>query len=219
MIVPWASRIDCTDTLRTGFSDDLAPVASPEAEASVAATDGAVGDGGDFHTFWAAFFCASAGGGAGCASPICGTGRGGPEVRRAHSQAPNAPIATPHSTPTIVDQLEVGAAAPEATTVSAGARVAGVLAVSPLGTNVALAVAGALAALSVAEPAVSTTMGRGTLVPAGGCAHAAGLPLSSPSSRRSTNGRLPTGGQPASWGRLIKPGGLVERLRVMKHLG
>ncbi|MGY3089080.1 hypothetical protein ACVWYF_002120 [Hymenobacter sp. UYAg731] len=207
--VPCASRIDCTDTLRAVFSGTGVLGATPGAEESDAAVDGAAGDGGDFHTFWTGFFCPSAGEGTGRVSPAWGTGRDGPELRRAHSQAPSTPIATPNSTLTIVDQLEAGAAAgttaPGAATVSAGARVVGALAAGSLAANAALADTRTLPPLSFAKPTVSAAFNLGTAVPAGGCAHAARLPLSSPSSKSSSNSRLPLRGQPAGLSRLTEP--------------
>ena len=58
-----------------------------------------------------------------------------------------------------------------------------------------------------------------TVDPAPGCAHAAGLPLKT-SSRVSSNSHRPPGREkPAGSGWLLTPDWLVERLRVMEHLG
>ena len=52
-----------------------------------------------------------------------------------------------------------------------------------------------------------------------GCAHAPGTPLSSSISGTSSNSRLPLREQPADCDGLAEPVRLIERLRVMKHLG
>ncbi|WP_208175667.1 hypothetical protein [Hymenobacter negativus] len=72
---------------------------------------------------------------------------------------------------------------------------------------------GAVVVVAAESPAAA-----GVDEPAAGCAHAAGLPLNSPNSRRSSNGRPPQRERPADWSTgAVAP--LIERLRVMKHLG
>ncbi len=73
------------------------------------------------------------------------------------------------------------------------------------------------AEVTVVEVAVESGPGLVATVSTAPCARATGLPPSASSSESSSNGRLPTLGKPAGWSRRSR--GLVERLRVMKHLG
>ena len=108
---------------------------------------------------------------------------------RDHSHTPSAPMATPPSTAHTVDQCEAGCATGAATVVEAESTAVRVFIES-----------------AVTESAV-------------GWAQAPGTPLSSSISRASSNGRLPLRGQPAGWDSRAGPVRLIERLRVMKHLG
>ena len=222
-VLSCTSRIDCTNAFRPVLSVPDARGAAPVSGVSdVSGVGATVGAGGEaFHTFCAGCLTCSSGRG------VSASGRrerDAPDDRRAHNQAPSTPMATPHSTPTSVDQLDVGAATgpsapPGAAAESAGARVAGAWEIGTPAAGAARATGEALAALSITKRTVSVAVERGTELPAGGCAHAAGLPLSKPNTRSNSNGRLPARGQPAGWCRLTRPMRLVERLRVMKHLG
>ena len=75
------------------------------------------------------------------------------------------------------------------------------------------------AEVTVVEVVVESGPGLVATASAAPCARATGLPPSASSSESSSNGRLPTLGQLAGWSRRNRPDGLVERLRVMKHLG
>ena len=217
-VLPCTSRIDFTDAPLPGVSADagVAEVAGGPAAPKVSAA--APPFPSDFQTFSAGFFRAEPAGAAGATS---GSGRAVPAGfadRRIHSHAPSMPSTTPPSTAHSVFQLEVGLvaggivsteAAELAAAFGAGCKVAGTVAADGLVTGVP----------ATTEPAVSVRAAPGVPVSAAGCAHAAGTLLKAPSSASNSSSRRPPKELPADCGTLTAPGPLVERLRVMKHLG